>query len=127
MQVSVKFRGRTFKGVVNAEPEELAPTAARHSFRHLNSGFVDAAAGMLHTGAVCFYSLSIILTYFVLRHSCKLSVDQHSRLVGARKESQVPIGLYCQLQYNWSQALQFTLVLDLSPRGDIVTVACRGV
>ena len=45
MQVSVKFRGRTFKGVVNAEPEEPLGPATRSSFRQLNSVYMDAAAG----------------------------------------------------------------------------------
>lgn len=45
MQVCVKFRGRTYNGVINAVPEGPAP-GGRQGPRHTGSGYMDTAAGL---------------------------------------------------------------------------------
>jgi len=45
VQVCVKFRGRTFNGVINAVPEGPAP-GGRQGPRHTGSGYMDTAAGL---------------------------------------------------------------------------------
>ncbi len=45
VQVCVKFRGRTFNGVINAVPEGAAP-GGRQGPRHTGSGYMDTAAGL---------------------------------------------------------------------------------
>ena len=44
-QVCVKFRGRTYNGVINAVPEGPAP-GGRQGPRHTGSGYMDTAAGL---------------------------------------------------------------------------------
>ncbi|KAL0049732.1 hypothetical protein WJX82_008757 [Trebouxia sp. C0006] len=48
LQVCVKFRGRTFNGVINAVPEGAAP-GGRQGPRHTGSGYMDTAAGESET------------------------------------------------------------------------------
>ena len=42
----MKFRGRTYNGVINALPEGAAPTG-RQGPRHAGPSYMDAAAGIL--------------------------------------------------------------------------------
>lgn len=42
----MKFRGRTYNGVINALPEGLG-SGGQQGPRHMGSGYMDAAAGLL--------------------------------------------------------------------------------
>ena len=77
VQISLKWGGRVYNGVINAIPEQHAATGRQHP-RHTGSGFIDAAPGSTCTylltdflTVLLTYCLTICLTY---RPSCVLTV-----------------------------------------------------